>query len=330
MRMQDLKNKGNIAGKYLIFTGLLLVAIRSFAIEFFDVKINNNFVVPASLITEPEEEEFQFVVVSDTGAKNAPIERIIKTVQNDSANKFIVHLGDLVRYRNISHFRWILSELDEKLQLPWHMIPGNHEIENRMRYVDKSLYKAMFGPLYYWFSYGETIFIGLDSSEGTYSRQQLEWLDNVLSHIRPHFKYCIVYTHIPPFANEEWKKKMAYGHSVSELREMLAKNNVNLVLAGHVHEYSEGIYNGVRMVTLMSSGQKVRSSVKQFGYVTVHITAEGIEVAPHYLADNMEKDNEYVELLLSSVLVDERLLAIAISILVVGILLFVICNRLRA
>ena len=31
------------------------------------------------------------------------------------------------------------------------MIPGNHEIANHFGRQDKSLYKMLFGPLYYWF-----------------------------------------------------------------------------------------------------------------------------------------------------------------------------------
>ena len=119
-----------VSGKYLTVAGLVLLAIRSFAIEIFSFPPENNYIAPAGRVMEPEEETFSFAAASDTGAKNAPIERIVKQAQ-EGGNRFLLYLGDLVRYRNISHFRWIVSELDEKLDLPFYMIPGNHEIADR-------------------------------------------------------------------------------------------------------------------------------------------------------------------------------------------------------
>ena len=52
----------------------------------------------------------------------------------------------------------------------------------------------------------------------------------------------------------------------------------------------------------MSSGQKIRSDVNKYGYVTVKVGKKGIEeIRPHYLADNMDDDNEYIELLFSNI-----------------------------
>lgn len=60
------------------------------------------------------------------------------------------------------------------------MIPGNHEIADRFGSDNKYFYRMVFGPLYYWFSYGNVMFIGLDSSEERYDDAQLEWLEDVL------------------------------------------------------------------------------------------------------------------------------------------------------
>lgn len=135
-----------VSGKYLTVAGLVLLAIRSFAIEIFSFPPENNYIAPAGRVMEPEEETFSFAAASDTGAKNAPIERIVKQAQ-EGGNRFLLYLGDLVRYRNISHFRWIVSELDEKLDLPFYMIPGNHEIADRFGSDNKYFYRMVFGPL---------------------------------------------------------------------------------------------------------------------------------------------------------------------------------------
>ena len=49
-----------------------------FAIEIFSFPPENNYIAPAGRVMEPEEETFSFAAASDTGAKNAPIERIVK------------------------------------------------------------------------------------------------------------------------------------------------------------------------------------------------------------------------------------------------------------
>ena len=136
-----------VSGKYLTVAGLVLLAIRSFAIEIFSFPPENNYIAPAGRVMEPEEETFSFAAASDTGAKNAPIERIVKQAQ-EGGNRFLLYLGELVRYRNISHFRWIVSELDEKLDLPFYMIPGNHEIADRFGSDNKYIYRMVIGPLY--------------------------------------------------------------------------------------------------------------------------------------------------------------------------------------
>lgn len=70
-----------VSGKYLTVAGLVLLAIRSFAIEIFSFPPENNYIAPAGRVMEPEEETFSFAAASDTGAKNAPIERIVKQAQ---------------------------------------------------------------------------------------------------------------------------------------------------------------------------------------------------------------------------------------------------------
>ena len=227
-----------------------------------------------------------------------------------------------MRYRNISHFRWIVSELDEKLDLPFYMIPGNHEIADRFGSDNKYFYRMVFGPLYYWFSYGNVMFIGLDSSEERYDDAQLEWLEDVLEKVRPHFRYCVVYTHVPPLTDPSWRKQILTEPSVERLGRILQRHKIDLILAAHIHQYWRGSVWGIPVVTLMSSGQKIRSDVNKYGYVTVKVGKKGIEeIRPHYLADNMDDDNEYIELLFSNILVDDRFLVICLSVLGGGLLL---------
>lgn len=166
------------------------------------------------------------------------------------------------------------------------------------------------------------MFIGLDSSEEKYNEAQLSWLEDVLEKIRPHYKYCIVYTHVPPLSKPQWKKKIYVDRSTERMTALLLQHRVDLILAGHIHQYWKGETQGIPVVTLMSSGQKTRGEIEKFGYLTVQISEDGIgKIVPHYLEDNYEDDNEYIELLLSNILVDERSLLICLLTLGIGLVL---------
>lgn len=93
-----------VSGKYLTVAGLVLLAIRSFAIEIFSFPPENNYIAPAGRVMEPEEETFSFAAASDTGAKNAPIERIVKQAPGRRQPFFALsrRFGALPQYQSFS------------------------------------------------------------------------------------------------------------------------------------------------------------------------------------------------------------------------------------
>lgn len=306
-------------GLSLIAVSLLASTIRYYAIETFREGSSRSLLVPAGQMLEPEKRKFTFSAVSDTGAHNAPIERILRQIRH-SKSEFVLYLGDLVRYRNEGHFRWITSELSEKLKrLHFYAVPGNHEITRKDGKVDRSLYNAVFGPSYYWFSYGNTLFIALDSSESKIDNKQFEWLGNTLKHIRPLYKHCIVFTHVPPINPERPGYKVLDDYSRNRLAKLLPQGNVTLLLAGHVHNFQESTFVGIPFYTLPSSGQEIRSEIQKFGYVDVKINNDKIEkVKPRYVHGN--DDVEFFESFASSILVKESIHTFAVWTLCAGLL----------
>lgn len=148
----------NILGIVLIFGALVVVSMRSFVVESFNDARHKSFMAPAGKMFAPDAGHFYFAAVSDTGARNEPVERIMNEIRKSKA-RFVLYVGDLVRYRNPSHFQWMAEEIDEKLgKTPLYAVPGNHEILSVNGVVDRSLYNEVFGPGYYWFSYGDVLF----------------------------------------------------------------------------------------------------------------------------------------------------------------------------
>lgn len=281
--------KHNILRKaafFFIAAGFMVLLIRGYLGDhFFSGK--HNFAAPAGQILAPEAESFQFAAVSDTGSHNYPLQRIVKQMRAHP-NSFILYLGDLVTYRTSSHFSWMTHEISPKLKgLPFYAIPGNHDIKNQEDEVDLKQYRAVFGADYYWFSYGNTLFVGLNNSDGKIDAEQFQWLSSVLSKIRPQFEHCIIFGHIPPRDVPGISRHKMEEASAAELEKLLRKHKVDMLLFGHVHNYTEGSFAGIPMYTLPSSGQEIRSFVNKFGYVEVAVTPEKVGPAEALYIDNI-------------------------------------------
>ncbi len=310
-----------IAGCSFIFLSLFLTAIRSHLIYFFEEAVEYTYIAPAGKMFVPEKDSFTFTAISDTGGENGPLEKIINHARGIGA-EFILHLGDLVRYKTPSHFDWIVSELEGKLKgLPFYMIPGNHEIETEDGIIDKTAYMEIFGQTYYWFGYGNTLFIGLDSSEGILDKEQLRWLKLTLEKIRPHFKYCVIYSHVPPTGGTKIIDKHLLPKTSQEFASLISEHNVTLLLFGHVHYFSNETFAGVPMYTLPASGQESRDMGKiKPGYLMISITPEGVQ-SVHVKYLKKTGSTERFESFLSHALVKDEIRIISLWLLGFGVVL---------
>ena len=309
----------------VLFLSLGASTIRYYAIEGFRPSHEQNFKAPAEQIFSPKTDEFSFSVLSDAGSQTRPLEYIIKKIRH-SKSQFILCLGDLIRYRNPAHFNWISEEVAEKLKgIPFYMVPGNHELAksgNKLR-----LYTPVFGAPNYWFSYGNTLFIGLDSAQEKISLRQFRWLENTLKKHRDDYQNCILYSHVPPFAPNGEQHHHLDKSSQKRLEKIVKTYNINLLLFGHVHYYSQSTFAGVPMYTAPSSGQKIRSQDSRFGYLKIKIKKDSISVIPKYI--NKKGGSEYFELFASNALVKRSIHNFAIYSLLCGICLLVLSGILK-
>ena len=213
------------------------------------------------------------------------------------------------------------SEVAQKLKgKPFYMVPGNHEIQDDEGPADRYLYTKFFGPAYYWFGYGHTLFIGLDSSEEKIGAEQFKWLNQVMDKVRPHFKYCVIYTHVPPFNPKYPYTRHLDKVSALKLAEILKKYKVDLLLFGHVHYFYEGEFAGVPMYTLPSSGQPIRSDILKYGYVEAKIGPKGVEkVKVRYIDDG--RAQEEIENFFSTVMIRNSIRTAAFWLVAIGALL---------
>jgi len=250
-----------------------------------------NIFPPASQYLAPDAKRFNVALISDSATGNFVLAQVIKDIKNSNKNySFILYLGDFVK-DNISDFHWMMSRISPQLgDMPMYAVPGNHDVMHRY-HVDKTAYKSVMGAPYYWFGYGNVLFVGLDlSNKDIVDGVMLQWLSDTLRKIRPTFKYCIIYGHIPPQSpispdgTATNPDRILAPDIADKIKSIVAGHKVDAMFFGHVHYWSSNKFAGIPMYTLPASGQEPRGTVRQYGYVNLSIGPRGIEsVEPTYI-----------------------------------------------
>lgn len=251
------------------------------------------FSSPQSHFFAPNVKDFSVALVGDTGAENHVLEKVIDDViDSDTDYAFMLYLGDFVTKKTSTGLSWLLYEIRPHLHdMPFYATPGNHDVELD-HIVDKSQYRSMLGSTYYWFGYGDVLFIALDSSGKQIEDEQFEWLNNTLSKIRPMFRHCVIYSHKPPI---ELIPGVAKRHtlkqtSANKLESIVKKYKINAMIFGHVHYFATGKFAGIPIYTIPAAGQGNRTGNKEHGYASITFDKKGVKsVDVHYIDFNGPK-----------------------------------------
>lgn len=267
---------------------------------------------PVSEFLDNDKKDINVLLVSDTGSHNILLGEIIKHAFATKNYDFVMYLGDMTKNASVTGYYWMLDSIKPVLNgVPFYTVPGNHDITRRIgltkkHFIDKSLYENVMGPRYYWFGYGNTLFITLDSSDTTLDSGQLVWLDKTLAKIRPMFRNCVILGHVPP-ANSRpdfFEDHITDAESTESFKRIIKKYKINAMFFGHVHYYSRGSFAGIDFWTLPSSGQAIRNPKNpNYGYVSLNIDTNGrVGVEPGYIEFNGDKRNGLSEWIVRDVL----------------------------
>ncbi|GGK76561.1 metallophosphoesterase [Rufibacter glacialis] len=201
----------------------------------------------------------RFAFTSDTQGFFAETEDMVKDM-NTRDIAFVLHGGDLTNYAFKDEFERMHRAL-AKLRVPYVTVIGNHDC---LGDGDK-LYKEMYGPLNYSFTFGPNKFIFLNTNflEFDEAVPDVSWLEKELQTpetIRNKF----VVAHIIPNNSEANKaKEQAYA-------QLMRQYNVRLSLHGHTHSHQvKQPYNdGITYVTAAAALKR--------SYVLVTVTGEQV------------------------------------------------------
>jgi acid phosphatase type 7 len=214
----------------------------------------------------------RFLAFGDSGGGGSDQKALLDQMY-DFPYDLMIHTGDLayddgtIREFDANVFG-IYTELFRNI--PFFPAAGNHEYNTSSAAPFRSVFSLPGDSGEKWYSYdwGRVHFVALDT-EASYS-EQAAWLDADLAASTLPWK--IVYLHRPPYSSGE------HGSDTSlrtALAPVLARHHVQLVLAGHDHDYERMIpQDGVAYVVTGGGGRGTRpvssSSFTAFSAEVIH------------------------------------------------------------
>ncbi len=216
---------------------------------------------------------YVFAVVGDSQGRSEVWEIVMDGVNSDRPD-FLLHCGDMVASGTRAQYDDFL-EGAEKLKMPLHVVPGNHDVRGEGRTCFAELFRD---PPYYSFEHKGARFIGLDTSEGSIDSVQMEWLRGELAEDGPKF----IFMHIPLYDPRPGGDHCFLDQEqAAELEELFGASRVLAVFSGHVHMFSNAELDGVEYVTTGGAGALLYAPEDEGGfyhYALVKVDGEQVEI----------------------------------------------------
>lgn len=213
---------------------------------------------------------FKFALVTDThvGSPNND-EDLYRTVNDINSQKdiaFVIVSGDVTEFGSYDELRTAKCLLDN-LQVPYHIIPGNHD--SNWSESGTNDFLRVFGSETFGFEYGGYKFIGLASgpnmrmSPGQIPRENLTWFFDEIDKTDKNMP--IIYVNHYPMDNSlnNW----------FEVMDAFRPYNVQLMLCGHGHNNRPVNFEGVNAAMCRSN---LRAKSNFGGYTIIEVAADSI------------------------------------------------------
>ncbi len=250
---------------------LLCVALYAFATPY------NQKMLQKINLGNQHQKNFSFAVMGDNRDWDNVLKKIISEINKDKNISFAINNGDLVPDGYKKEFSNYLTMI-KKSNKPFLSIIGNHELP---WYDGEGNYKNVFGKTDFSFSYGNTYFIMLDSSDKKITREQKHWLIQQLK-ISQKFTNRFVFTHVPLYDPREGK--YAKGHSFKSLKkakklnDVFDKYHVTMLFCSHIHFYFKGSWQKTPFIITGGAGAPLKNYKNSGFYNYVKVVVNGSHV----------------------------------------------------
>ena len=192
----------------------------------------------------------RFAMVTDThaGMTGASVERLraVYAAIARRAPDFVLHCGDITDTGLPGEYERYWQTVPAALRGRIRHLPGNHEV--RWDPTAKGLYREQFGAAPYSFDAGGVHVAGLDLTQpllepGHCGAAALEWLDRDLAAAGGP---ALLFQHFPVGGEHDYVDDQA------ALLELIARHDVRVLVAGHVHREAVTRLDGPVQVTLQA------------------------------------------------------------------------------
>ena len=249
-------------------------------------------------------DNFTFIHVADfhVGDPRGFAESIKETIGHKSIKKcieeinllkpdFVIFSGDLVfgqlYPREYTREYKKCYELLQKFDVPTYLSPGNHDGYCRISEDGLEIWEEYFGPLYYSFDYGNYHFLSLNSFDwpkfarrsiscialnwgGSIRNEQLQWIEDDLSNNDANLTF--MFLHHNPLWDTKNNSLLRWGYNNrEELLSLIYKQNVDMVLAGHIHIDNVTIENKTIFITTTTPASEIRMEDGYWGFRQIEI-----------------------------------------------------------
>ncbi|WP_460893812.1 metallophosphoesterase family protein [Rufibacter soli] len=192
------------------------------------------------LASQNPQDTVRLLVMGDTQRFYDETVDFVRTANTYANIDFVVHLGDISDFGMSQEFTWV-HDIMQDLKWPYLTVIGNHDMLGNARQV----YKKMYGPLNYSFTYGHTKFVFVDTNGREYGFNgkvpDLDWLQQELTPASGDtWQQAIVVSHVPPFDTDFDKQLELPFHQT-----LAQAQTVALSLHGHKHSWTtQNTYDG--------------------------------------------------------------------------------------
>lgn len=199
--------------------------------------------------------------------------------------------GDLV-FGQLYPFEYSLEykkcyEILQLFDVPTFIVPGNHDGYYRFREDGMEFWKEYFGPLFYSFDFGNYHFVGINSFDwppilrlsvlfialnwgGSIQEEQLNWIEQDLKESNANLTF--MFMHHNPIWETKNNSLLRMGYKNRQrLLGIIYENNVNMVLAGHVHVDTVNEENNTIFITTTTPESEIRKQDGYWGYRLIEI-----------------------------------------------------------
>jgi len=229
---------------------------------------------------------FSFLVIGDLHSSETG-EDLIEIASQKGSPSFMVILGDFVRYPDVWHHRFFVTEMTQNLNLsfPVFLVSGNHDMDYPSSKIKQSedrvtpeVYESFYGPLNFDFTFNNCLFIICGfKRKNQYS--YVEYLHDTLVKKGEGKKYIFVFIHKP--LKGLMKRMDTLSPDEKELYSLLETYKVTTCFFGHHHGYLRIQRKNVNYVISAGGGGTPRRDDdfrKQNFYHMLRVNVDGEKV----------------------------------------------------